>query len=170
MHGNGEYYYYKMAMNGKFKENGKYIGQFRQSLRNGRGVYTLPNGNTYEGEFLNNIPNGYGIFRWKEGSLYDGPWRDGKRHGATGVLLSSDGFRYEGSWVDNSMEGRGVATYPRGQVYDGTWVRGKREGRGTIKFTNGAVCKYILCLCTLWMLQISDTLHFLFHRRGSIQG
>jgi hypothetical protein len=92
MHGNGEYYYYKMAMNGKFKENGKYIGQFRQSLRNGRGVYTLPNGNTYEGEFLNNIPNGYGIFRWKEGSLYDGPWRDGKRHGATGVLLSSDGF------------------------------------------------------------------------------
>lgn len=39
------------------------------------------------------------------------------------------------------MEGRGVATYPKGQIFDGTWVKGKREGRGTIRFTNGAVCK-----------------------------
>lgn len=43
--------------------------------------------------------------------------------------------------MNNCMEGRGVATYPKGQIFDGTWVKGKREGRGTIRFTNGAVCK-----------------------------
>ncbi len=118
------------------KEMGKYIGQFRQSLRNGRGVYTLPNRSFYDGEFWENIQNGYGIFHWPDGSIYEGQWQNGKRHGPHGILVASDGFRYEGSWVNNTMEGRGVATYPKGQVYNGTWVGGRREGRGT---TNGSV-------------------------------
>ncbi|KAL7543309.1 hypothetical protein ACHAXR_012618 [Thalassiosira sp. AJA248-18] len=142
MHGHGAYYYYIESMTGNkkiVKENGKYIGQFRQNLRNGHGVYTLPDTSIYDGEWRDNIQNGYGIFRWADGSIYEGSWRDGKRHGTSGILIASDGFRYEGSWVNNSMEGRGVATYPKGQIYDGTWVAGKREGRGTIRFTNGAV-------------------------------
>mmetsp|Transcript_7435 Transcript_7435/g.16849 ORF Transcript_7435/g.16849 Transcript_7435/m.16849 type:complete len:1166 (-) Transcript_7435:911-4408(-) len=146
MHGHGAYYYYRdvSGSGGNTnkappQENGKYIGQFRQNLRNGHGVYTLPDGSIYDGEFRDNIQNGYGIFRWTDNSIYEGPWRDGKRHGAHGILVASDGFRYEGSWQNNSMEGRGVATYPKGQIYDGTWVQGKREGRGTIRFTNSAV-------------------------------
>lgn len=146
MHGQGAYNYYLDSGNGPPKENGKYVGQFRQNLRNGHGVYTLPNGSVFDGEFRDNIQNGYGIFRWPDGSIYEGPWRDGKRHGAHGILVASDGFRYEGSWVNNSMEGRGVAVYPKGQVYDGTWVAGKREGRGTIRFTNGAVCKFMFTI------------------------
>jgi hypothetical protein len=45
-------------------------GQFRQSLCNGRGVYTLPNGSFYDGEFCDNIQNGFGIFHWTNGSIY----------------------------------------------------------------------------------------------------
>ncbi|KAL3815674.1 hypothetical protein ACHAXA_006567 [Cyclostephanos tholiformis] len=150
MHGHGAYYYYSEkggeggGSGGRKspQECGKYVGQFRQSLRNGRGVYTLPDGSVYDGEFRDNIQNGYGVFHWPDGTIYEGPWRDGKRHGAHGILVASDGFRYEGSWVNNTMEGRGVATYPKGQVYDGTWVAGRREGRGTIRFTNGAVCEW----------------------------
>ena len=142
MHGLGTYYYYLEQGSRPPKQNGHYVGQFRQNLRNGMGVYTLPDGSIYDGEFRDNIQNGYGIFRWTDGSIYEGGWKDGKRHGTQGILVASDGFRYEGQWVNNSMEGRGVATYPKGQVYDGTWVAGKREGRGTIRFTNGAVCEY----------------------------
>ena len=148
MHGQGTYYYYLEQSDGTFKENGRYAGHFRRGAREGMGIYTLPCGSIYDGEFHDNIQNGYGIFRFTDGSIYEGAWKDGKRHGNTGILVASDGFRYEGQWVNNSMEGRGVATYPKGQVYDGTWVAGKREGRGTIRFTNGAVCEYwIICLC-----------------------
>lgn len=134
MHGQGAYFYPKGG--------GKYVGGFRQNLRNGHGVYSLPDGSIYDGEFRDNNMNGFGIFRWPDGSIYEGSWRDGKRHGTMGVLVASDGFRYEGGWVNGAMEGRGVATYPKGQIYDGTWVNGRREGRGTIRFTNGAVCKW----------------------------
>jgi len=142
MHGQGTYYYYLEQSDGTFKENGRYAGHFRRGAREGMGIYTLPCGSIYDGEFHDNIQNGYGIFRFTDGSIYEGAWKDGKRHGNTGILVASDGFRYEGQWVNNSMEGRGVATYPKGQVYDGTWVAGKREGRGTIRFTNGAVCEF----------------------------
>jgi len=139
MHGHGSYHYYIEKSKTVPKENGRYVGQFRQNLRNGHGVYTLPDGCIYDGEWRENIQNGWGVFRWMDGSVYEGQWKDGRRHGASGILMASDGFRYEGAWVKNTMEGRGVATYPKGQVYDGTWVAGKREGRGTIRFTNGAV-------------------------------
>ena len=152
MHGQGTYYYYLEQSDGTFIENGRYAGHFRRGAREGMGIYTLPCGSIYDGEFHDNIQNGYGIFRFTDGSIYEGAWKDGKRHGNTGILVASDGFRYEGQWVNNSMEGRGVATYPKGQVYDGTWVAGKREGRGTIRFTNGAVCEYwiflfVCCYC-----------------------
>eukprot|EP00581_Thalassiosira_minuscula_P017116 CAMPEP_0183721278 /NCGR_PEP_ID=MMETSP0737-20130205/13604_1 /TAXON_ID=385413 /ORGANISM="Thalassiosira miniscula, Strain CCMP1093" /LENGTH=1127 /DNA_ID=CAMNT_0025951261 /DNA_START=193 /DNA_END=3576 /DNA_ORIENTATION=- len=139
MHGQGSYHYYIEKSKTAPKENGRYVGHFRQNLRNGHGVYTLPDGSVYDGEWRDNIQNGWGVFRWPDGSVYEGQWKDGRRHGTSGILMASDGFRYEGSWVNNSMEGRGVATYPKGQIYDGTWVAGKREGRGTIRFTNGAV-------------------------------
>ncbi len=175
MHGHGTYAYYLKSGNGPPKENGKYVGQFRQSLRNGHGVYTLPNGSVFDGEFRDNIQNGYGIFRWPDGSIYEGPWRDGKRHGAHGILVASDGFRYEGSWVNNSMEGRGEAVYPKGQIYDGTWVAGRREGRGTIRFTNGAVCEFCTCeYCCQVLVDLSlmsrRYLQPHYFRRGSVQG
>jgi hypothetical protein len=139
MHGRGSYYYYD-ALNNE-KETSKYVGEFKENLRHGRGVYTLPDGSIYDGEWRENNPNGWGLFRWPDGSEYQGPWKDGKRNGTNGILIAADGFRYEGSWANNAMEGIGVATYPNGQTYEGKFVGGRREGRGTIRFTNGAICK-----------------------------
>ncbi|KAL7492816.1 hypothetical protein ACHAWT_007918 [Skeletonema menzelii] len=137
MQGQGTYYYYDALNNSKVSS--KYIGEFKENLRHGIGIYTLPDGSIYDGEWRENNPNGWGLFRWPDGSEYQGPWRDGKRNGTNGILLAADGFRYEGAWANNAMEGIGVATYPNGQIYEGKWVGGRREGRGTIRFTNGAV-------------------------------
>ena len=145
MQGKGSYYYYD-ALNNE-KETSKYIGDFKENLRHGLGVYTLPDGSIYDGEWRENNPNGWGLFRWPDGSEYQGPWKDGKRNGTNGILIAADGFRYEGAWANNAMEGIGVATYPNGQVYEGKFVGGRREGRGTIRFTNGAVCK-----CTVFVI------------------
>jgi len=137
MQGKGTYYYYD-ALNNK-RETSKYTGEFKENLRHGFGIYTLPDGSIYDGEWRENNPNGWGLFRWPDGSEYQGPWKDGKRNGTNGILIAADGFRYEGAWANNAMEGIGVATYPNGQIYEGKWVGGRREGRGTIRFTNGAV-------------------------------
>jgi len=137
MQGQGTYYYYG-SLNDK-KESSKYTGEFKENLRHGIGIYTLPDGSIYDGEWRENNPNGWGLFRWPDGSEYQGPWKDGKRNGTNGILLGADGFRYEGAWSNNAMEGIGNATYPNGQTYEGKWVGGRREGRGTIRFTNGAV-------------------------------
>ncbi|KAL3816698.1 hypothetical protein ACHAXA_009137 [Cyclostephanos tholiformis] len=59
MHGHGAYYYYSEkggeggGSSGRKspQECGKYAGQFWQSLRNGQGVYTLPDGSVYDGKF-----------------------------------------------------------------------------------------------------------------------
>jgi len=142
MHGSGTYYYYEETPGLEphaVKETGKYVGEFRENLRNGLGLYILSNGSSYDGEWRENNMHGWGVFRWPDGSVYEGFWKEGRRHGASGRLLASDGFRYEGAWVNNGMEGRGIATYPNGQIYEGMWVAGRREGRGTIRFTNGAI-------------------------------
>ena len=150
MQGKGTYHYYD-ALNNK-KESSKYTGEFKENLRHGIGTYTLPDGSIYDGEWRENNPNGWGLFRWPDGSEYQGPWKDGKRNGTNGILLAADGFRYEGAWSKNSMEGIGTATYPNGQTYEGKWVGGRREGRGTIRFTNGAVCKWICVMLEMDLL------------------
>jgi hypothetical protein len=133
--GTGTYYY---GSSDPIHLGSRYIGEFRENLRNGMGRYFLPDGSVYDGQWRDGSMNGLGIFTWPDGSTYDGVWKDGKRNGP-GLLNNADGFRYDGQWVNNSMEGRGSAIYPNGQRYEGSFSNGRREGRGTIHFTNGAV-------------------------------
>ncbi|KAG7368986.1 TIR domain containing protein [Nitzschia inconspicua] len=133
--GNGTYYY---GSSDPAKPGPRYIGEFKENLRNGMGRYFLPDGSVYDGQFRDGVMNGRGLFTWSDGSMYDGEWKDGKRNGQ-GLVKAKDGFVYDGQWVNNAMEGRGLAIYPNGQKYEGMFSNGRREGRGTIHFTNGAV-------------------------------
>jgi len=133
--GTGAYYF---GSSDPLQPDSRYIGEFRENLRNGMGRYFLPDGSVYDGQWRDGTMNGLGIFTWSDGSIYDGVWKDGKRNGQ-GLLRNIDGFIYDGQWVNNSMEGRGSAIYPNGQRYEGSFSNGRREGRGTIHFTNGAV-------------------------------
>jgi len=133
--GTGAYYF---GSSDPLQPDSRYIGEFRENLRNGTGRYFLPDGSIYDGQWRDGTMNGLGIFTWSDGSIYDGVWKDGKRNGQ-GLLRNIDGFIYDGQWVNNSMEGRGSAIYPNGQRYEGSFSNGRREGRGTIHFTNGAV-------------------------------
>eukprot|EP00535_Pseudo-nitzschia_heimii_P008612 CAMPEP_0197177120 /NCGR_PEP_ID=MMETSP1423-20130617/2839_1 /TAXON_ID=476441 /ORGANISM="Pseudo-nitzschia heimii, Strain UNC1101" /LENGTH=1107 /DNA_ID=CAMNT_0042626619 /DNA_START=55 /DNA_END=3378 /DNA_ORIENTATION=+ len=135
MQGTGTYYYISSHPD---QLGPRYVGEFRENLRNGIGRYFLPDGSVYDGQWRDGVMNGLGVFTWPDNSMYDGVWKDGKRNGQ-GLMKKADGFVYDGQWVNNTMEGRGSAIYPNGQRYEGSFSNGRREGRGTIIFTNGAV-------------------------------
>lgn len=92
----------------------------------------------YIGDWRDNKRHGKGKFIWSDGSYYEGDWENDLKHGR-GVLELSNGFKYDGSWVRNVMEGKGICYFPSGQCYQGTFKSGLRDGRGSVTFAEGAV-------------------------------
>ena len=61
-------------MNGK-----KYVGEFQNNLKHGKGVYTYPDGKKYDGMWANGVQDGEGTFSSPEGKKRVGLWKNGKR-------------------------------------------------------------------------------------------
>lgn len=105
-------------------ENGKptahYEGAYRAGKMDGRGVYSLANGDRYEGEFKDDEFNGHGVYSW------------------------TNGERYEGAWVDGKPNGQGIKTEPGGKVFSGTWINGcfKEGRRRAVAYTTAKDCGF----------------------------
>lgn len=56
----------------------------------------MPNGDTYVGEYRNGLRHGRGIYIFKNGARYNGDWRHGHKYGQ-GTFWYPDGTRYEGT-------------------------------------------------------------------------
>ena len=79
----------------------KYVGYFKNGLRNGRGTLTWGNGYKYEGDWNNDLMDGKGIFTWDAGHKYVGDFKLGNKHGQ-GTLYNADGsISYSGQWVND---------------------------------------------------------------------
>jgi hypothetical protein len=48
-------------------------------MRSGHGSSLLPNGEKYIGDWKNNVYHGQGIYRWSNGKWRKGEWSMGKR-------------------------------------------------------------------------------------------
>ncbi len=59
-------------------KQGKYVGEFKNKNFNGKGTYTLSNGDVYEGEFANGTFNGQGTYTSANGAKQTGNWVNGK--------------------------------------------------------------------------------------------
>ena len=137
----------------RYSATSKYTGQFKGSLRTGRGKMTLPNGANYEGQFtrgkiqgegtmtytngdkyigswMNELPNGQGKYFFKTRERYEGRFVDGKFEGQ-GTMYYPDGAYYTGGWQKNSKHGTGKLVSPNGKITQGTWVNGKPSGTTT---------------------------------------
>jgi len=143
-----------------------YVGQWRNDLREGRGVCSWADGAVYEGEWKRDKKDGKGRMRFSDGVLFVGEWKNNAKHGH-GVMTDSDGnviqsgrwendlivcggheintldYKYVGDVVNGKREGKGNCTWIRGsvtgQVYEGDWKSDKMEGRGTYWYANGNI-------------------------------
>lgn len=125
---------------GKFTwtDGAVYEGEWKDDKRTGQGVYTWTSGNVYDGEWKDGKQDGRGKYTWADGNVYDGEWKDGKRSGQ-GKLIWTSGSVYEGEWKDDNQNGQGKLTWVNGNVYEGGWKDGKRNGQGKFTWSNGDV-------------------------------
>ncbi len=57
------------------------MGEYKNDLKHGRGVYTWLDGRKYTGHYQNDCKHGYGEFEWANGRRFEGHWAYGKQHG-----------------------------------------------------------------------------------------
>jgi len=107
----------------------RYVGNFKDGYKNGRGIDYFPDGAKYEGDFENDKAHGKGIYYYANGDRYEGDFKDDTRTGR-GIFYYAYDDRYEGDFEDKRKHGRGIYYFKNGERYEGDFKRGKRTGRG----------------------------------------
>ena len=119
-------------------KSGRYIGQFKQGQRSGRGKLTEPNGDEYDGEWSDGRRNGYGVTTYFNGDRYEGHWKADKRDGR-GTYRFNNGDTYDGDFSVDMRSGSGIYTRSDGRVYRGQFLAGKFQGDGREELPSGTV-------------------------------
>lgn len=116
-----------------------YEGDFDQGEISGNGERFFANGNHYIGTFDKGEFNGKGTFTDAvTGEVYVGDFLDNRRHG-DGVLTYSDGTKYVGKFINHKRDGEGEYTDSEGNHYKGEWKANRIEGKGKMEYANGDV-------------------------------
>jgi len=123
---------------GKFVSVGemKYIGQWEDDKRHGRGKCEFSGGSTYDGEWKHDAFHGSG--EWKTPTqTYVGEFVDGHKQGQGTTVFHDNEGEYRGAYVKGFEHGQGKRLYADGEIYRGEWVAGKRHGKGSCAYANG---------------------------------
>jgi hypothetical protein len=126
LHGKGEY----------VARTFKYDGEFKDGLKEGKGVYVWENGNRYEGPFVKDSPEGEGKYIFANGDIYTGEVKGGALTGR-GVYVTKAGDTLEGSFVNGAQQGSGMQRFVSGDRYEGQIVNSKAQGRGRYLGSDG---------------------------------
>jgi hypothetical protein len=97
---------------------------------------TYPDGSKYSGEFKDGIKNGKGIYTYPDGTQYIGEFKDNKFHGQ-GEITHFSGDNYKGEFMNGDRHGKGTHTYIGGGQYIGEFKNGLQHGEGTNTFNDG---------------------------------
>jgi hypothetical protein len=135
-----------------FKSGEKYVGNWKNKLRNGFGTNYFVTGEWYKGNWKDDKRHGQGLNYYANGEKYDGQWSDDKKQGY-GTYTYLDGTSQTGMWELNKyvgtgknnygcisgdcINGYGVYTWESGEKYVGYWKSNKRSGQGTNYWADG---------------------------------
>ena len=120
-----------------YYENGnKYEGDWKDDKKEGRGTFYFVNGDKYEGECKNDKANGKGVKYFKNGDIYDGDWKDDTMEGR-GILYSANGSKFFGEFKNNNVEGKQVFFWNDGDIQMGDYRNGSFEGKYITFHPNG---------------------------------
>ena len=120
----------------KYSDDRKYVGEYKDDNRHGKGTMTFPDGTKFVGEWKDDKLNGKGTTTFANGAKYIGEWKDGKYNGQ-GTFTFADGTKYVGEWKDAYRHGQGTYTFLDGTKHIGEWKDDKLNGKGTMTFANG---------------------------------
>ncbi len=84
----------------------------------------------YVGEFKNSVRDGVGTLYWKDGSYWEGEWKEDNRKGQ-GILWFDEEdtrLKYTGTWDGDNNDGAGVLYYKDGTVKTGIWKNHELQG------------------------------------------
>lgn len=100
-----------------------YEGEWQDDKMHGKGTANVKNGDKYIGEYKNDMRNGHGRYIWSESNPgvyreYIGDWVDNIRHGF-GTYEFKYGEKYQGQFIDDKMQGLGIYYYASGNRYEG---------------------------------------------------
>jgi len=135
-------------VNDKFEGKGKYnyddgkyyIGEWKNGLRNGKGIFYSKTGNIeYEGDFVNDKYEGNGKYIFVDGGYYIGEWKNGVCNGKGKEYNTNGDIEYEGDFINDKHEGNGKAILPDGRYYIWEFKNGECNGKGTIYNKNGNI-------------------------------
>ena len=82
-------------------DGNKYVGEWKNDKKNGRGTDFYSNGDKFVGEFKNDNKH-RGTYTFLNGGEYDGEFMDGQPNGR-GISTQVDGKRFEGIWENGSL-------------------------------------------------------------------
>ena len=120
-------------------ENGeKYVGDLKNGLKNGKGIYLYANGNRYEGDWKDDKREGRGKFIFVNGDIFEGECKNDKANGK-GVKYFNNGDKYEGDWKDDAMEGRGILYSANGSKFFGEFKNNNVEGKQVFYWEDGDI-------------------------------
>jgi hypothetical protein len=106
-----------------------YTGEFKRAKNGGYvaygyGMKTYANGDKYVGEFKNGVRQGEGFQRYAAGGYYSGGWENDKRSGSA-TSVYNNGDYYFGEYQNDSRNGEGTFTTIGGTESTGTWNNGR---------------------------------------------
>ena len=73
-----------------YPDGSKYIGAFRNNLKDGAGTFTFADGSSYTGEWKDDLKHGRGTFTWADGMKFQGNFIGGENK--DGTLTTKDGL------------------------------------------------------------------------------
>lgn len=112
-----------------------YAGQFKENLKQGKGVTKNKDGSIYIGNWANNKRHGQGTFYYPNGDIYDGQWKDGFKHGQGTYHFADKNCILEGTWNNGQMD-IGYWKMCDGNFYYGKFEENRPEGDGEMWFTD----------------------------------
>eukprot|EP00794_Sanderia_malayensis_P009794 gene9794-10793_t len=117
----------------------KYEGEWRKGKKHGHGKLVMNDGSFYEGQFVNGEMSGVGVRKWARScNVYEGEFQRGELNGK-GVMKYADGSTYEGDWVENMRQGEGKLTIHDGSLYKGSFYKHNKHGDGYETYGDGRV-------------------------------
>lgn len=110
--------------------NGKYTGEIKNGVENGKGTFVWSNGDKYVGDWVNGKRHGQGTMTWANGDKYTGEYKNDLFDGQ-GTYITANKTIYTGSFSKGKCHGYGKITFPDGSGFAGTWNHGEPISNGT---------------------------------------